>query len=268
MRGLWAGLMCAGLLLVTAPAAALPKRIPDGDGLARAWRAFLAEQPEEGELRFSYPHEPCFRRAARESELPLSLLLAVARGESDFDTRARSSANAYGLMQIQWPGTARHLGIRRLRDLYDPCTNVRAGARYLRELLDRYDGDLHLALAAYNYGPSRIRVNAGGNDIPEGARWYSGYIYRHLHYVRAGAAGAPAGEPAPYESERKLEVLVFRRPFRAEAAVKYLESHSHAVRLDWFRGRLGRFSVVLLYSDEAERRRGEQALRRAGVVLN
>ncbi len=268
MTGLWAGLACVGLLLVAAPAATSPKRIPDGDGLARAWRAFLAEQPSEGELRLSYPHEPCFRRSAHESELPLSLLLAVARGESDFDASARSSANAYGLMQIQWPGTARHLGIRRLRDLYDPCTNISAGARYLRELLQRYDGDLHLALAAYNYGPGRIRVDAGGNDIPEGARWYSGYIYRHLQYVRADAVRAPVGEPAPYESERKLEVLVFRRPYRAEATVKYLEAQSHGLRLDWIRRRLGRFSVVLLYSDEAERRRGEQALRQAGVMVN
>ena len=268
MTRVWACVACAGLLLVAAPAVSSPKPIPDGEGLARAWRALLTEQPPEGELRLRYPHEPCFRRAAGESGLPLSLLLAVARGESDFDARARSSANAYGLMQIQWPVTARHLGIRRLRDLYDPCTNVGAGARYLRELLERYSGDLHLALAAYNYGPGRIRVDARGNDIPEGARWYSGYIYRHLRYVRARAAQGPTAEAEPYASERKLEVLVFRRPFRAEGMVKYLEAQSPALRLDWFRRRLGGFSVVLLYSDEAERRRGEQALRRAGVVLN
>ncbi len=268
MTGSWAAPALAALLLVSAPTAASTRHVLDGEDLAHAWGAFLAEPSRKDELRLRYPYERCFRRAASESNLPLSLLIAVARGESDFDANARSSANAFGLMQIQWPGTARHLGIQRLRDLYDPCTNVRAGARYLRELLVRYDGDLHLALAAYNYGPSRIRVNAGGNDIPEGARWYSGYIYRHLRYVRAGAARAPRVEPAPYQSERKLEVLVFRRPFRAEANVNYLEAEYPDLRLDWFRRRLGGFSVVLLYRDEAEHRRGVQILRRAGVMLD
>ena len=84
-------------------------------------------------------------------------------------------------MQILWPDTARHLGIYRLSQLYDPCTNIDAGARYLKELLGNYDDNLHLALAAYNYGPSRIAKD--GFNIPSGAEWYSGYIYRHLNYV-------------------------------------------------------------------------------------
>lgn len=91
-----------------------------------------------------------FLVAALEYGLPESLLLAVARGESDCEARARSRANAHGVMQILWPDTAKHLGINRLSDLYEPCTNIDAGARYLKELLARYDGNVHLALAAYN----------------------------------------------------------------------------------------------------------------------
>ena len=117
----------------------------------------------------------------RRYDLPETLLLAVARGESDFEPTARSKANAHGVMQILWPTTARHLGIYRLSELYDPCTNIDAGARYLKELVARFDGNLHLALAAYNYGPERISADVA--NIPKGATWYSGYIYRHLDYV-------------------------------------------------------------------------------------
>ena len=141
-----------------------------------AWKNYALT---ETSIRPSYqfPHASCFRAAAVAHDVPESLLLAVARGESDFEETARSKANAHGVMQIQWPGTAQHLGVNRLSDLYDPCTNIDAGAKYLKELMGRYNGSIHLALAAYNYGPGRITTNGG--NIPDGARWYSGYIYRH-----------------------------------------------------------------------------------------
>ena len=151
--------------------------LPDPD---IAWKNYART---ETDIRPSYqfPHASCFRAAAVAYQVPESLLLAVARGESDFEETARSKANAHGVMQIQWPGTAQHLGVYRLSDLYEPCTNIDAGARYLKELMTRYSGDIHLTLAAYNYGPGRISTDGG--DIPDGAKWYSGYIYRHLAYV-------------------------------------------------------------------------------------
>ncbi len=139
---------------------------------------------QETRPALDFPYAHCFKRAATAHGLPETLLVAVARGESDFKPRARSKANAYGLMQILWPDTAKHLGLEQLSEVLDPCTNVDAGARYLKELQQRYDGDLNRTLAAYNYGPGRIPVTGG--RLPDGAIWYSAYIMRHLDYVLHG----------------------------------------------------------------------------------
>ncbi|MBW3593482.1 MAG: lytic transglycosylase domain-containing protein [Actinobacteria bacterium] len=103
---------------------------------------------------------PAFVRAADESRLPLGLLVAVAYAESGMNPDAVSDEGAQGLLQLM-PITARELSA----DPRDPQENVRAGARYLRRMLDRFGGDLDLALAAYNAGPSAVE-RAGG---PPGA---------------------------------------------------------------------------------------------------
>jgi len=125
----------------------------------------------------SYPFTSCFRAAAQRHGIPVGVLLAVAKGESDFDARAVSRRDgreiAHGVMQIKWPETATDLGFETKEELYDPCRNIDAGARYLRQMLDRYDADLFYALAAYNYGPGRITA---GRSLPTGARWYVEYI--------------------------------------------------------------------------------------------
>ena len=104
----------------------------------------------------SFPFQPCFEVAAKLHQVPLDLLLAVAATESAWNPDARTNADAHGIMQIQWPGTARHLGVKRVSELYNPCLNIELGARYLRQLMDDNGGDLERSLAAYNYGPSRI----------------------------------------------------------------------------------------------------------------
>ena len=157
---------------------------------AAAWQHYAASS-SSSVPGFRFPHETCFKAAALAYDLPYTLLLAVARGESDFDPMARSKANAHGVMQILWPTTAHHLGIFRLSQLYEPCTNIDAGARYLREMLERYSGNIHLALAAYNYGPERIPRH--GEDIPAGATWYSGYILRLLYYIIGDGRVGPNG---------------------------------------------------------------------------
>jgi soluble lytic murein transglycosylase-like protein len=96
-----------------------------------------------------------FELAARDTALPLPLLVAVARVESRVDQSARSSRGAQGLLQVL-PSTAQALGL----DASSARTNVLAGARYLRQLLDRF-GSTDLALAAYNAGPSAV-ARAGG----------------------------------------------------------------------------------------------------------
>jgi hypothetical protein len=88
---------------------------------------------------------------ACEHDIPIGLFDAMIIRESGYNPIATSTANAYGLAQLM-PETAIGLGV----DRYDPLQNMRGGARYLRQQLDRF-GQVNLALAAYNAGPSRIR---------------------------------------------------------------------------------------------------------------
>jgi soluble lytic murein transglycosylase len=90
--------------------------------------------------------------AAQENELAFALVKAIIKVESDFDPRAVSRAGAKGLMQIM-PQNYASLG---LKDPFDPYENIKAGSRYFRQLLDRFDGELSLTLAAYNAGPSIV----------------------------------------------------------------------------------------------------------------
>ena len=98
---------------------------------------------------------PAFERAARDTGFQLSMLVAVAQVESMFRPNARSKADARGLLQVL-PATAASLKL----SADDPASNVLAGARYLRLLLDRYSRT-DLALAAYNAGPTAVD-HAGG----------------------------------------------------------------------------------------------------------
>lgn len=231
--------------------------------LDQAWREYLAYDTDLAPS-YTFPHAPCFKRAANAHGLPETLLLAVARGESDFEPTARSKADAYGVMQILWPGTANHLGIHRLSELFDPCTNIEAGTRYLKELLAIYDGNLHLALAAYNYGPGRISTS--GANIPSGAEWYSGYIFRHLGYV-LGDRNTPPGAGRLYSELGRTTVIRFGEPYRAEAFIERMEANAPELELDWFRHGVGEFAVVLSYGDRDEFSRSANQLRRAGFPL-
>ncbi len=234
---------------------------PDLDA---AWRGYMNSQASV-EPAYAFPYATCFNVAALEYKLPKTLLLAVARGESDFEPTARSRANAHGVMQILWPGTAKHLGINRLSELYDPCTNIDAGARYLKEMIARYDGNVHLALAAYNYGPQRIPLD--GSDVPSGANWYSGYIYRHLNYVLGDGVGAPALANSLYSDIGQSTLLTFGEPYRAMAFIQSLEDRAPDLSLDWFRRGTGEFEVVLTYADKDSFDRSAQMLELAGFRL-
>jgi soluble lytic murein transglycosylase-like protein len=85
------------------------------------------------------------------------LVRAVIKAESDFNSHARSHKGAMGLMQLM-PDTAR---IHNVNDAYDPGENVEGGVRHLRMLLDRYQGDLELSLAAYNAGSGAVEKHGG-----------------------------------------------------------------------------------------------------------
>ena len=100
-----------------------------------------------------------FETAAAQTRVPLPLLVATAYEESRMNPAARSAAGAKGLLQVL-PSTARILRL----DGDDPRANVLAGARYLRQLLDRF-GSVELALSAYNAGPTAVERAGGAPTI-------------------------------------------------------------------------------------------------------
>lgn len=102
--------------------------------------------------------EKSIRAAAEKYDLPPDLIRSVIRAESNFDPGAVSRAGARGLMQLM-PATAEELGVK---DSFDIHQNIDGGSRYLRQMLDRFDGDLKLALSAYNAGPGTV-LRFGGN---------------------------------------------------------------------------------------------------------
>jgi soluble lytic murein transglycosylase-like protein len=105
-------------------------------------------------------HERDLVAAAQEHGLDPALVLAVTVKESAGDAAAVSHRGARGLMQLM-PATAVEVGVD---DPHDPAQNLRGGARYLAQMLERYDGDLSLALAAYNAGPGN--VDRAGRAVP------------------------------------------------------------------------------------------------------
>jgi len=135
----------------------------------------VEDDVEDGQFE-TLIQEHATRRALRPE-----LVRAVIQVESGFNPRALSPKGAMGLMQLM-PATARSLGVN---NPWDPAQNIRGGTDYLRRLLDEYDGNEELALAAYNAGSGAV-AKYGGRIPP----------YRETRdYVRK--VGAAAGEAAP-----------------------------------------------------------------------
>ncbi|WP_084205077.1 lytic transglycosylase domain-containing protein [Aromatoleum tolulyticum] len=157
-----------------------PPRPVTGSTAARAAATSLRRSP--GQL------SPLIRDAARQNRLDPALVEAVAFVESRFDERARSPKGALGLMQLM-PGTATRFGVS---DPLDARQNLAGGARYLRELLDRFDS-LPLAIAAYNAGEGA--VERYGKSIPPYAETtsYVPKVLAHYSIIRNRPPGAGYG---------------------------------------------------------------------------
>jgi soluble lytic murein transglycosylase-like protein len=112
---------------------------------------------------------PLLNRIAGDQNLSPGLLAAMIQQESAFDPCAISTKGAVGLMQLM-PATVEQFQIR---DPFDPVQNIESGARYMRQLLDRYGGDLALALAAYNAGPAQVDNSNGLPQFPETVKYVS-----------------------------------------------------------------------------------------------
>lgn len=118
-------------------------------------------------------------RYAGVNQLEEALVRAVIKVESDFNPSAVSRKGALGMMQLI-PKTARML---KVRDPLDPEDNIRGGSRYLRMMLDQFKGDLDLALAAYNAGPTAVRNYGGIPPYDETIR-YIDKVKRYLKHYR------------------------------------------------------------------------------------
>lgn len=121
-------------------------------------RRSAAALPAAGDFR---RFAPIVEKASRAYGVEAALVHAVIFAESSYDPEARSPAGAAGLMQLM-PGTARHYGVK---DLFDPSQNIHGGVNFLRDLLRQFDGNVELALAAYNAGTTAV-IRAGHRIPP------------------------------------------------------------------------------------------------------
>ena len=201
-RGLARGLVALALGgLAPAPASADIYEYVDSEGVShytnvpgpsKGWRKVHAEGRKSRVLktppalrdrapdRFTR-YEAHLLEAARLYALPVDLLRAVMRVESDFDPNAESVDGAIGLMQLM-PHTAVQMGVR---DPRDPRQNIMGGARYLRILANQWKGDLVLTVASYNAGPGAVERYRGVPPFGETQR----YVNRVIAHYRAFSAG-------------------------------------------------------------------------------
>ena len=139
-------------------------------------------------------------RIAAEHSLSPQLIHSVIKVESNYNARAVSSKGALGLMQLI-PATARRFGVS---DAFNPVENIQGGARYLRYLLDLYNGDYPLALAAYNAGEGAVARYGGVPPFAE-TQNYLILVRRQLESARKAAAAKTVAASAPPQTIEAAE---------------------------------------------------------------
>jgi hypothetical protein len=218
-------------------------RMPGGASERSAKSAANAEDPALAAEGFSQSEQEriaavqtIVEREADTRDLDPNLVYAVIWVESRFDPKAKSPAGARGLMQLM-PATAAHLakelGEKRPK-AYDPDFNIRAGAYYLDRLLERFDGDETLAVAAYNAGPGNVsKWQKAGDDLPE----YSQDYVAKVMAARSRFAGQdidpidPAlAAPAMEAEDASTEVILVQRPKQRAEAVSARQVIAHQER--------------------------------------
>ncbi len=156
-----------------------------GNGSVRSFRSSTQMEPSM--------LDPLVLRAAEQYGVEAALIKAIIKAESDFDPYAVSPAGAQGLMQLM-PETAERLEVG---NPFDPTSNVFGGVRHLRELLDRFDLELPLALAAYNAGTLRVETAGGIPAIEETRRYVHKVLTFYQLYRSRTRSDAGAGMDQP-----------------------------------------------------------------------
>ncbi|MDN3516999.1 transglycosylase SLT domain-containing protein [Aquisalimonas lutea] len=176
-------------------------------------------------LRFPAGFRETLTAAAEAEGLDPALVFAVARKESAFSPDARSRAGALGLLQVM-PATGRRvardlgLSLPSAADLLDPATNARLGAAYLRQMLERFDGNVILAAAAYNAGPRRAQQWAEDNAGQPAAVWIENITYGETRdYVKSVLAFRAVFDWQLHGESRRLAGLMPAMPGGGELAM-------------------------------------------------
>ncbi|MBM4123538.1 MAG: lytic transglycosylase domain-containing protein [Nitrospira sp.] len=158
--------------------------------------------------------EGTIARHSRRHRLDPALIRAVIKAESDFDPAAVSRAGAVGLMQLM-PTTALRLNVR---DAYDAEDNIGGGTRYLRYLLDRFEGNLTLALAAYNAGEHVVDRYHAVPPIDETRRYVAKVLRFYRTYLRNESPSLQGQDRASAAPVTTLSLSIRPQPVAAWAA--------------------------------------------------
>lgn len=176
----------------SAPGRSITRSSASSSGSSEAERLFSSGRSKGGRSVDPQVFEGMIKTAAARHQVPEELVKAVIKVESNFNPQATSHMGAMGLMQLM-PGTARDLGVQRP---YDPAENINGGTKYLRELLDRYDGNVPMAVAAYNCGMANVEKG----HLPQETRNYLQLVSRHYNGsqdLRKARTIPAAPAPAP-----------------------------------------------------------------------
>jgi soluble lytic murein transglycosylase-like protein len=167
----------------------------------------------------SYPTgiNEAVERIAAEHSLPPQLIHSVIKVESNYNAHAVSSKGALGLMQLI-PSTARRFGVS---DAFNPIENIQGGAKYLRYLLDLFDGSYSLALAAYNAGEAAVARYGGIPPFAE-TQNYVFLVGKQLEQAKKAAAAKVAAEPAPVVEAKQAGPAHIVEEVQLDGSVRYV----------------------------------------------
>jgi soluble lytic murein transglycosylase-like protein len=168
-----------------APAAQVMRELPPAPRMMvpMSREALLAELAKPLPPATPSSYDRLIREIAERHNVEYALAKAVIKAESDFDRLAVSRKGALGLMQLMPATAAQH----QVRNVFLPSDNIAGGCRHLRMLLDRYGGNLPLAIAAYNAGTRRVEDAGGVPPIPETRQYVARVLRYRLAYLREGA---------------------------------------------------------------------------------
>ncbi|MCI9083924.1 MAG: lytic transglycosylase domain-containing protein [Lachnospiraceae bacterium] len=173
--------------------------------------------------------EQIFTEASQTYNVPKNLIKAIAKAESDFNPNATSGAGAQGIMQLM-PGTARELGVT---DSYDPYQNIMGGTKYISQMLQKYNGNVSLALAAYNAGSNNVDKYGGVPPFEE----TQNYVVKVTRYMNEGveipgvsysvnAAGVAQGGASVQKKEDSYYQNILEQLFSYEDYLQFIDMYT------------------------------------------